>query len=530
MQGAVRPILLAAVLALLLGPALPASSERGSRSTPALPFHPVQDARISGQAPPHGQEPAVPRPAEPQAAGPAVPPRPPDPPAPPRPTPLPTATLEEFWERMRAFAVAPAMDALSPLPPDQRDDPLFGVNAALAMETAVAPIMHGLGAARDRLEIRWDQVEPAPGPFVIAALDRRVAEGVRWHLGIIAVVDGAPAWAVDRPERAGAGPPRGLDAPPLLPSGAPNPANPWAAFLVALARRYRGRIAAWELWNEPNFRDYWRGSAADYARLLADGSAALHSVDPGATILVGGMVEDGGLFLDAVAAQLCPAAPCPDLPLTGVAWHVYGRPTDILTLTARTHQILRARGADAEVWITEANIPFDDPLGHADALVPPGAASLDQQASFVLQAYALARAAGVRTLAIYRASDVNEDHHYWGLLRDDLSARPALLAYRTAARWLAHTRPIGLSHPADGLTRVSLRRGEMPITVLWNDLPRAAVVRLTAAAAPVRIVRADGTEQTVPAANGMITLSLPPAPSRPGGVPLAPPVIIVGAS
>src|SRR5262249_53225743 len=153
---------------------------------------------------------------------------------------------------------------------------------------ATAPLMRGQGAKFDRVEVRWDAIEPALDVWRFDQLDSIVDDAQRWDMSILAVVVGAPAWAVDRPDRVGPGPPNGLDAPPYLASGEANPANPWARFVATVAKRYRGRIARWEIWNEPNFRDYWHGTADDYGRLFVTSRTVLHREAPGSTILIGG--------------------------------------------------------------------------------------------------------------------------------------------------------------------------------------------------------------------------------------------------
>src|SRR5207248_633166 len=121
------------------------------------------------------------------------------------PSPVPTVTVEQFLERMTIYWSGEAFRQLPVLPANRRDDPLFGINAALQQENWTAPLMQGSGAALDRVEIRWDVVEPAAGSFQFDGLDRVLRDAERWHLSVVAVVDGVPAWAADRPERVGAG-------------------------------------------------------------------------------------------------------------------------------------------------------------------------------------------------------------------------------------------------------------------------------------------------------------------------------------
>lgn len=444
------------------------------------------------------------------------------------PTAVPTASVEQFWLRMRALQWMPVLDRLSILPPAERDDPLFGINDSLAEENGIAPLFQGIGASIDRVEVHWDQVEPAPGDFRFDRLDRLFTLAAQWHLNVVVVVDGTPAWAVAGSDRAGAGLPRGLGAPALLPDGSVNTDNPWAFFLSRLADRYGKRVTAWEIWNEPNLPTYWSGSVADYARLLEVAGAVLRHEAPGTRILTAGLVEDDGTYLNSVMQVLCPRGTCATPPFDGVAWHVYNNPEDILKVAARTRAILARYQLHPPIWITEANVPVDDPSAPADAVVQPGAASLDEQAAFVVQAYALARAADVQTVAIYRASDEDEAGHYWGLIRGDRTGRPTLFAYRTAAEWLSHTTFVRLSHPLPTVTRVQLRRPGEQISVLWSESSAPTNVRIPARATRGLLVQQTGASEPIQAVGGAFLIRLPPAPPRTPPMPvLASPVLLV---
>ncbi|MBN1465696.1 cellulase family glycosylhydrolase [candidate division KSB1 bacterium] len=65
----------------------------------------------------------------------------------------------------------------------------------------------------------------------------------------------------------------------------------FGVFMRALVSRYSRWIKSWELWNEPDISAYWRGSAADLARLVRIGSNAVRETDPEAIVVLPGLAH-----------------------------------------------------------------------------------------------------------------------------------------------------------------------------------------------------------------------------------------------
>jgi len=56
----------------------------------------------------------------------------------------------------------------------------------------------------------------------------------------------------------------------------------FAAFAEAAAKRYAGKNILWEIWNEPNLRQFWnpQPSEDDYCKLVAEAAPAIKKADP----------------------------------------------------------------------------------------------------------------------------------------------------------------------------------------------------------------------------------------------------------
>ena len=138
-----------------------------------------------------------------------------------------------------------------------------------------------------RVDVDWSLVEPARGQRDWSDVDRVIDAVTARGMCPLGLVTYAPAWAAD---------------PALRPSGsyfAPRDPATFAEFAAAAAQRYRGRVAVWEVWNEPNTEKFFkpRPDATRYGRLLAATYAAIKGVDPGIGVISGGLApaEDNGV-------------------------------------------------------------------------------------------------------------------------------------------------------------------------------------------------------------------------------------------
>jgi len=164
--------------------------------------------------------------------------------------------------------------------------PDYGIQAFLWWRTEVAH--RDLGLVRDagftwvKQWFAWRDIEGGgKGQYDWAAADRIVDGAEEFGLKLIARVDHEPDWA---------GPPPGnIDA--------------FVDFLTAMATRYRGRIQAYQIWNEPNLAREWGNkppNAAEYTQMLKQAYQAIKRADPNAVVISAGMAPTTELSQRAV--------------------------------------------------------------------------------------------------------------------------------------------------------------------------------------------------------------------------------------
>lgn len=126
-------------------------------------------------------------------------------------------------------------------------------------------------------EIPWREIEGAgKGVFDWGNTDRMMDQIDAHGLKMIARISTQPEWA-------------GGGYPEL---GPPNNYQDMADFLTALATRYKGRIDAYQIWNEPNLAREWGNrppSPAEYTELLKVAYQAIKAVDPQAWVITAGL-------------------------------------------------------------------------------------------------------------------------------------------------------------------------------------------------------------------------------------------------
>src|SRR5579872_4619199 len=132
-----------------------------------------------------------------------------------------------------------------------------------------------------RVFVGWQGIEPTQGSYNTAELAdyQRFFAALPAKTKIDIDVVGSPAWA------------NGGSSDPRTP---PADASLYAGFVNYLANAFHGRVATWEIWNEEDNAGWWSGSAAQYAALLKAAYPAIHSAQPGATVIVGGLTGNDG--------------------------------------------------------------------------------------------------------------------------------------------------------------------------------------------------------------------------------------------
>ena len=349
-------------------------------------------------------------------------------------------------------------DDLPDGPAPRRASLLVGMNTVVAQAWPDA----GIGALRlwDS-GTAWPQLEPTRGHYDWSTLDVDVSAAARHGVPVLLTLGQSPSWASARPD----------DPSPYGTSTSPaEPADPgtWTAYVTALAQRYRGRIEAYEVWNEPNLPLFYTGTPETMAALAQAAAAAVHAADPGALVVS-----------------------------PGLAWTSRGGPAWFARFVAAggladvAREVRTAAGAQRPLWNTETGwghtSPGDPAPWTIDAADAPG---------LLARSYLAVASAGVERLYWYGWT--NRAVGLWLTETDAVTPTAAGRAYGEMSNWLtgASLAGYGPDPSGPGRWRAQLDGGPSSAVqhaLLWWVLSGSSSVPAPSGATELR--RLDGTRE-----------------------------------
>jgi hypothetical protein len=390
-------------------------------------------------------------------------------------------------------------------------EPTFGINQAWE-----SPEQADVAAAQwSRVLFWWSEMQKnGPGDLDLHATgqDGHLNNEIERGRELAGAILNTPPWVSQD------GSPNGVPKNLYLPYDHPD--NYWGQFTRRMAEHYRGRIDTWIIWNEVDIAQgpwsTWSGSTADYVQLLKVAYLSIKAENPRATVIPFGAAwwYDHGdtvkSMLDLVVAD--PDARRNNYYMDAANLHLYSRSGDIPRIVGWYEDQLMAHGMEKPVWISETNaIPYDDPVWRASK--ENFRATQDEQASYIVQAFATYLALGVERVSVNRMTDGTDFEaggEPFGMLRNDGSARPALTSFQVVSKYFRNADGGEFLPPEpSGLTRAVLKKDdEEVITVLWTMQPSALDVTIPAIGAQALRVNKYGDASVIQSENGKYPLSL----------------------
>jgi hypothetical protein len=304
------------------------------------------------------------------------------------------------------------------------------------------------GARWVRVDVGWSSLQQnSPAvyePWYLAKIDKLVAEANARGLKLLLVLVNTPCWA--------------SSAPDTLKQGCtgdwwsrhvaiypPTDPRAYARAIGFLAARYGSRVAAWQIWNEPNLKYYFRTNspAWDYMRLVKNAYPAVKAASPSSQVVAGALslsdyeftqrLYNYGIrgYFDAYSVHPYSDDKGPLDPRSNLdAKYSFVRGVP------KIREVMLANGDSRPIWLTEygwsTNVVRDSEPRY-------NGISEQTQAQYVRDAAGLVKSWGyVPVLSYYTLADLGTDPtKRWdntGLRRHDGSAKSSWKAHRDV--WL----------------------------------------------------------------------------------------------
>ncbi len=215
------------------------------------------------------------------------------------------------------------------------DSPAYGMQIFPWWRAEVSD--RDMGLVRDagfgwiKVNFGWRDIEGAgKGHLDWTVPDRIVTQAQQYGLKIVVRVDHQPVWA----STANNGPPANYED--------------YGDLLHAMAGRYRGRIHAYEIWNEPNLAREWGDrppNAAEYVALLEIANRRIKAADPEAIVISAGLAptsrwDDVAVPDTIFLQQMYDAGAAPHFDVLGVHGAGYKAPPEVAPALVATDAAL----------------------------------------------------------------------------------------------------------------------------------------------------------------------------------------------
>jgi beta-xylosidase len=293
-----------------------------------------------------------------------------------------------------------------------------------------------VGARYFRCAFSWNGIEPERGKYDWKFWDQLVAEANVSGIQMIPYVGYTPEWAARTKEEFWTQPPTDF--------------NWYAEVLRAIVHRYKDRVHVWEIWNEPDLTEYWRGTAEEFVELVKIAAKAIRTEDPNSILVLGGMSKGPGAFYRRLHELRI------EQYVDVIAMHAYAESWDAARAESiyydRVQQmakLINESGSGADLWLNE--------VGYADYRFTRNKASQygtpvyfayehtrAYQAEYLFKSMTMALGSGkVSLFGWYRVDDFRHGdkrmpkdlvHYHLGLTDVNGNKKPAFYVFRNFAR------------------------------------------------------------------------------------------------
>ncbi|MDR3710363.1 MAG: hypothetical protein P4L33_18860 [Capsulimonadaceae bacterium] len=339
----------------------------------------------------------------------------------------------------------------------------FGVHIPLATE--YFQIARAIGARWCRIHDAswvtiWPVVEHNRGEYTFT--DDGVDAAKKNGVAILGMLDGGPAWASIKPRAT-----RGYFASYNI-VDAPGAEDAWKAYVNKVVTHYKGKIDAWEVWNEPWGGDFKPGAPEFYGQLLKDAYPIVKRANPRSVVVGIDTYRGGDTFTDGAFKASGGSSSYDEFSYHDYYESLYGGPKSPSVLDRAIYDSYENKyGKITPRWITESA-----PEEGVQSLYWPAGKEQDTRIQYAktVRFDVAVIAAGVKHVFYY---SLHADPRYGETclfgLEHDRTIRPIMAARAVLASLIDGGLCTGRTEPVTGVDCYGFdRAGKSAVDVLWS--------------------------------------------------------------
>lgn len=329
-------------------------------------------------------------------------------------------------------AASGSVDLRLDAPADPVPGTLFGMHIhRIATTTPWPSVTFGTWRLWDAY-VAWPNLEPQKDQWDFKNLDLYMEDAKEHQVEILLPLGLSPQWVSSRPEEKSAYGPGNAAGPARL--------DAWRDYVRTIATRYKGRVFAYEIWNEPNLKQFYSGSIPEMLQLAGAAYTIIKEIDPHAVVCSPSATgPDGVAWLDQYLQQ--GGGKYADV----IGFHFYTNPDppeNMLPRIQRVKAVMQKYGlSNKTLWNTETGWAMENRLSvvqAAPASVKFNSVVLseEQASAYVARTHILSWAENVQRLYWY-----SWDNKVMGLTEaDGRTVKSPARAYTVVREWLLGAR------------------------------------------------------------------------------------------
>ncbi|MDR2019237.1 MAG: hypothetical protein LBQ14_00550 [Treponema sp.] len=317
-------------------------------------------------------------------------------------------------------------------------------------------LLDELGSVWIRRTFDWEDIEPEEGRWDFAEWDAYVDGAKAAGKKILATLAYDVGWIYGEREA------RRHIIPEKIPC--------YLRYVETVVRRYRGRIDAFEIWNEPNNPFYfWKGPDRDFFELARAAAAKIKEIDPAVPVAAAGFWLAPRSFIRGMFE----AGAMDQVDI--LSFHPYaGSPRGALRAYDRLLKIIEPYHFKGRIWITEIGFPTRG--------IYIGNISEDNYPEYIIKTLAGFAVRGVEVNFWYElfdkrnrdeATSIINPSPYFGLAYPDFTRKRGAAAFALCGRFIPGSEyrpelPRRIRLPAS-VNALYFKGTETDALILWND-------------------------------------------------------------